>query len=132
MTSNGRRHRFVTPAIVRLALPDGDWIDVKRELTTGELFDLFAAMRNAQSAVDPSRVLLARAEAYLLDWSFVDQDDRPVPYSPDQLRQLDTDSWRELWAALEAHIAAIEAAAEAEKKTRNPDRFSSRNSGSVS
>jgi hypothetical protein len=111
------RCRFVTPDVVRIALTDDDWIDVKRELTTGEQRQMFAAMRSG-GTFDPGRVGIARQLAYIVAWSFIDPTGRPAPLDAATLDDLDTDSSRELREAIDAHEAAGEAAREAQKKTR--------------
>ncbi len=123
--------RVVAPGIVRLPLSDGDWIDVKRELTAGEYDDYLADMH--------ARKKFSKAIQYLIGWSFVGLDGQPLPYAldlPDSVRRdtlggLSTDTMRELYAALDKHEAAVDAALEAKKKTRPPAPASSPTSGSA-
>ena len=116
------RCRFVEPAVVRLALTDGDWIEVKRDLTTGEQRTMFAAMRTRggpgeMPVLDPAMVGSARLLAYVVAWSFRDKQDRPVPVSAGALDQLDTRTSLELREALDAHEAARERELDDEKKS---------------
>jgi hypothetical protein len=112
------RCRFVQPKIVRLPLTEGQWIDVKRELSYGEQTDMFASMRKQFGAgtvpvLDTTLIGRARMAAYLLAWSFVDAEGTPVPVSPAAINNLDGETAREIAAALEAHDETI-----AEEKKR--------------
>lgn len=124
----GGRCRFVQPEIVRLDLSDGEWVDVKRRLNIGET-------RRAQSSVvksiradgrmEPNLEMLGKAQvmAYLVEWSLRDAQGRVVPITTDTqkaaaLDLLDEATFAELVTAVEAHIAAQEAASEQEKKER--------------
>ncbi len=111
------RSRVVVPELVRLALTEGDFIDVKRDLNAGEYFDLLTAMADRQKF---SKIL-----AYLVGWSFVGPDEHPIPYAiddPEAARRdtigaLDKASLRELIAAIDAHEAAQESALAKKKAT---------------
>jgi len=102
------RSRVVLPAVVRVPLSEGDWIDVKRELNAGEYYDLLTAMADRQK--------FAKILAYVVGWSFVGEDDHPIPYAlddPEPARRdtigaLDKGTLRELIAALDKHEAAQE------------------------
>ena len=106
------RCRFVQPKIVRLPLTEGEWVDVKRELSYGEQTDMYAAMRKQFGAgtvpvLDLTLIGRARMGAYLLAWSLVDAEGTPVPVSPAAINNLDADTAREIAAALEAHDEAL-------------------------
>lgn len=106
------RCRFVQPKIVRLPLTDGQWIDVKRELSYGEQTDMFASMRKQFGAgtvpvLDATQIGRARMGAYLLAWSLVDAEGTPVPVSPAAINNLDVETAREITDALETHDEAI-------------------------
>jgi len=100
---------------VRLSLSDGDYIIVKKELTAGESWDLDDAPGNrAQNAV----------LAYLIGWSFVGDDNLPIPYGPmqplgerrDTLRAVKESRVKEITDVLLPHLMALRRA-EQEKKT---------------
>ena len=116
---------FVQPDIVRIALSDGQFLDVKRELNAGESRAVWADMvvggvRPGELAnYDPRKVGLTRILAYLVGWSAVDPDGRPVPVSEGALLALSTASFREVSNAIDAHEEQQERAAEAKKKTRD-------------
>ena len=98
-------------------LSEGDYIDVKRDLNAG---------RKARSPHrDGERRKFAKILAYLVGWSFVGQDDHPIPYAlddPDNARRdtigaLDKGTLRELVAAIDKHEAAQDAALAKKKAT---------------
>lgn len=105
--------RFVQPEIVRLDLSEGDWLEVRKELSTGEARRAMAktikSMR-ADGRIEPDLEMLGRAEiaAYLVDWSFVDAHDKRVPCSDAALDNLTQDAYAEIETAVRAHIAAVE------------------------
>lgn len=106
------RLRFVQPSIVRLPLTEGDWIEIKHELTAGEEREVFARMTKSLEAgqrpqLDASQVQIATVLAYLVGWSFVDAAGRPVDVTEAAVKQLDTDSFKEVHAAIAAHEAAV-------------------------
>ena len=109
--------RVVQPAIVRLTLSHGDYVDVKQELNAGEYFDLVIARTERQP--------FAKILAYVIGWSLCGADGKPIPYSldaaepvrRDTVRSLDTGTARELLAVLDKHEQAVEAARDAKKNT---------------
>jgi len=109
------RCRVASSDIMRLPLSGGDFLTVKQELNAGEGLDLEG---------EPVPRTLAVILAYLVGWSFVGEDDRPIPYSPmqsieerrDTLRSLDTATMDEIVEALAPHLRANRRAVE-EKKT---------------
>lgn len=113
MKKTGRLIRFVQPEIVRLDLSEGDWLDVRRELSTGEARRAMArtikSMR-ADGRIEPDLEMLGRAEiaAYLVDWSFVDANDKRVPCTDAALDNLTQDAYAEIETAVRAHMAAVE------------------------
>lgn len=123
--------RFVKPQTVRLTISDGDFIDVKLRLNTGEQQDLFARITphltpGAPVQLQSRQVMTAKVLAYLVGWSLTD-DGRPVPMSPDlsdevrqsTLNNLDPDTFREIRAAIDAHEAATDKLVEQLRKNPN-------------
>lgn len=110
---SARMNRFVQPEIVRLELSDGDWLEVRKELSIGEARRAMArtikTMR-ADGRIEPDIEMVGRAEiaAYIVDWSFVDAQDKRVPYSDAALDNLTGDTYNEIETAVRAHIAAVE------------------------
>lgn len=102
------RCRFVQPDIVRLMLTDGDWVDIKRELTTGEQREMFGEMRRQFAPgetpiFDGVQVGRARTAAYVVAWSFVDAGGKPVSVSRSAFDGLDVDTSAEIIKAIDAH-----------------------------
>lgn len=130
------RNRFVKPEVVRLQLSEGDYVDVKKRLTHGEREDFFATIapfdHSGLSKVDRHLLRTTRVLTYLVGWSLmtdgpIGPDGQPtqvpVPMSPDMpeqaradtIRNLDTETFDEIHKALEQHIDAMDAEAEAAK-----------------
>lgn len=106
------RLRFVQPKVVRLPLSDGDFVDIKAELTAGEERESYARMTTLLEAgkpaqLDPAEVELATLVAYIVGWSFTDAQGAPVEVSADAMKQLDNDTFTELYKAIEAHEKAL-------------------------
>lgn len=105
------RCRFVQPSIVRLPISEGDWIDVKRDLSYGEEREMFAAMRSETATgelrVDARLVGPARLLAYLLAWSFTGPDGQPVEVSAGAIDQLDRGTAAELFVVLDTHDETV-------------------------
>lgn len=100
---------FVQPDIVRLPLSDDQYLDVKRELTFGEYRRIQTDMMKGPMvqgepiALDLEKVGITRLLAYLVGWSLVDGDGRPVPVSDGAIRQLEAERAREIVDAITAH-----------------------------
>jgi hypothetical protein len=112
--------RFVEPQLVRIPLTEGDWLDVKKELTIGEQTEMFASMRTQFRAgeipaLDPTKIGRARALAYIVGWSFTDGNGQPIPVSGSAYNNLTTATGAEIRDALEAHEEHVLEEREAEK-----------------
>ena len=104
----------------------GDWLLVKKHLTAGEGRAIYSRMlRQGESGdqINSAKVGMSRVLGYLLDWSITDADDKPVPIlnQPEDvvaaaLDNLELESFTEILTAIDAHIAAMEQAREAERK----------------
>jgi hypothetical protein len=113
-----RRSRFVDPGLTHtIEISDGDWIKVKKELMHGEHTQLATAGLGKEIlpgqdhgvGVDWDRYALARKYTWLVDWSFLGDDGRPVPVSWDSIAALDQGTAEEIDAALDRYIEALEA-----------------------
>jgi hypothetical protein len=108
-----KRSRFVQPSVVRLALSNDDWLDVRRELTVGEqrkaMAKTISTMR-ADGRIEPNMEMIGKAEisAYIVDWSFVDANGKSVPFSESALDNLTPADYSEVDTVVRAHIAAVE------------------------
>jgi hypothetical protein len=107
--------RFTKPETVRLALTDGDYIDVKKRLTHGEREDMWASMAPLVEFGRPMQIQrkelrTTRVLAYLVGWSLTNNG-AVVPMSPDlpesarvaTLRSLAPEAFDEIHAAIVAH-----------------------------
>ena len=115
------RNRFVHAPAVRLPVSDGDWIEVKKELTVGEQ-KAFEAAGTTPKWVDHALLYVTdwaiaeiiRNFLWMTAWSFRDAMDKPVDLTLDAVRALDTDTFKEITKAINGHIEALLE----EKKTR--------------
>jgi len=118
------RCRFVQPDIVRIPISDGDFIDVKKQLNSGEKRGIYSALVKPglgfgeKPTLDPHLVGRTEIEAYLVGWSLVDAEGKPVPVSAAAIDNLDTDAYGEIAKAIDEHDRAATAAMEAKKKTK--------------
>ena len=111
------RSRVVVPDVVRVFVSEGDYVDLKRDLNAGEYFDMLTAMAERQK--------FAKILAYLVGWSFVGEEDRPIPYDLDDpanarrdtIGALNKATLRELITTIDTHEAAQEAALAKKKET---------------
>ena len=114
------RCRVVAPALERLPLSDGDYLDVHRELNAGQYVEMLGALMD--------RKPFAKMIAYLVGWSLVGLDDQPLPYDleqPEDVRRatlgaLNKATMREISVAIDRHEAAEQQALTAKKKTPAP------------
>lgn len=111
----GTRTWFVEPETVTIQLGDGDWIEVKKQLTVGDQRTAFQAIIgeiNQEGWRRPRVDMLGIAEvlAYLVDWSAKDKKGQRIKVSEDALKNLPTELFNEIEAAVTTHIAASQAA----------------------
>lgn len=118
--------RVVGIASRKLAISGGDWLLVKDRLNHGEEQEAFA--RRYLATEFGHRVNLRAAgmdlvTAYLLEWSLTDLHEQVIPIRgqptdavESALNAIDHESFAEIHAAIETHIAAMAAARAQEKK----------------
>src|SRR5262245_23163350 len=100
---------FVQPELMRLPLSTGDYLNVKRELTAGEYRHFYTAMMvgglrpGEPATLDPELVGVTRVIEYVVAWSFVDFEGRPVPVSIAALRQMQKAIFDEILEAIDGH-----------------------------
>jgi hypothetical protein len=118
--------RFVTPGTETLTLANGDRLIVKRQLSCGEerahMARLYVPQESGLLRVNPLQIGIATVVAYLVDWTFTDDDGAPVPIrglAPDDLQNvidgLDAASFAEIRQAIEAHELRMIAARQEKK-----------------
>jgi len=102
----------------RLPLSDGDWVAVRKELTYGQQRRLAAAGLTGidQAAAEGERLKvdlaaydIERLVTWVVDWSFTGADGEAVYVSREAIEALHPDTAAEVNAALDAHIAGLEA-----------------------
>lgn len=118
------RSRFVKPFTDRLPLSDGDWLEVKRELTAGEQRRVFSnvvktMVSGEKTELNPEHVGKTKILEYVVAWSFVDDKGDPVPFSSSALDGLDLESFMEIMEAVDAHDEKAEKARDERKKARD-------------
>ena len=109
--------RFAKPDTTRLDVGDGDWIEVRNELSVAESrslqdssFDATQEFGNTDEKVKPkisinwSVFSLHRAKAYITKWNAMDEDGKPVPVNLDSLGALDEESMQRIEQAITDHI----------------------------
>ena len=116
------RDPFVRPETVRLALGDGEWLDVKRRLSIGEAREAQALglqydERLERWIVDPKKTGVIDVAGYLVDWSFpltIRLASRADVLAA--VEALDLDDFIEIHRAIVAHERAEDSRRAAEKK----------------
>jgi hypothetical protein len=116
-------------AMVEQSAADGDWVDVKAELNAGEtrriFTDIVKELNEGEKAVlDPNQVGLTKMAQYIVAWSFVNAEGRSEPFTVAALNHLETDSFREVSAAIDWHDEQV--------GIRRDERKNARTSGSTS
>lgn len=125
--------RFVSPQPITLSLSKGDTITVRKRLNYGEQRAMFARMYIAgvdgDLKTNPMGIGLSTVLAYLLDWSFVDDQgkkvvikEKPIEHVLAVLDALDPESFTEIRTAIEQHEIAIEKEREAEKNAQDGEK----------
>uniref|UniRef100_A0A6M3J9E1 Tail assembly chaperone n=1 Tax=viral metagenome TaxID=1070528 RepID=A0A6M3J9E1_9ZZZZ len=112
---------FVDPAVERLSLSDGQFIDVKKQLSHGESDDMFDRMAPyvvpGQPVQMKSReVRTAKVFSYLVGWSLM-RHGKPVPMGPEvpdserlgAINALAPERFTEIFKAIDAHEDRVEA-----------------------
>ena len=110
------KQRFVSAETVRLELTEGDWIEVKSELSYGEQQNLLLGDSQVtrveggvkEVTVDLELINIHDMAMWLVDWSFVDANGKRVPVSVESIKALSVDTAEEVDAALTEHKLARE------------------------
>lgn len=113
MNSNDKIAWFASPDTVRLDLPGGQWIEIKRELTVKEERQVIGAFVRATQR-DPetgeavthvnTEGLGAKVKAFLVDWSLRDAQDKPVKCTPQAVDALTPAAFALIDAAIDAYL----------------------------
>lgn len=121
--------RFVSVESVRLDLSGGDWIEIKDELSYGDMQATASKTRG-----DFTAGALFMVASALLDWSFTDAQGKRVPIETDAaklsaLKALTNKDFSEVEEAISKHYE--KAAAEKKAKAPRGSRKSGRTSASA-
>lgn len=102
-------NRFARIDTVRLELSDGDWIEVKRELTYGEILDLkdlsFVQDDGNEPRFSEREFSINRITTLVVAWSFEDENGR-VELTRDAVRALNAKAAGEINQVLNEYQAA--------------------------
>lgn len=77
------RPRVILPQTERVDLDDGDWLELRKELSYGESLELSNAARldsERGGQIDLRDYYLLRAALSIVDWSFVDSQNIPIAW----------------------------------------------------
>jgi hypothetical protein len=122
--------RYRRPESVKLEISQGDWLLVKRHLTQSDVHQIWERsskrkLAGEKTELDIDGLATSQLVAYLLDWSLVDPDDKPVvirDQPPEVVHRalvaLPTLDFTEIRDAVQAHAAAMEQEELAEKNGR--------------
>jgi small-conductance mechanosensitive channel len=110
------KHRFASTETARLELTEGDWIEVKDELSYGERQVLMSVGVKRTGVTEETRAVeidwsvinVADMAMWVVDWSFTDDVGVRVPVSEDSIRALSLEAANEVNEALKAHKARAE------------------------
>lgn len=130
--------RVVSPDVDRLDISNGDWLLVKKRLSAGDQQDGFerAYLKNPDGSyvlspegkmiVSPANSRMSIITSYLVDWSLVGLDAKPlnirgvgIAMVEAMLRALDSDSFKEIYEAIDSYDTKQAAARAAQKKILN-------------
>lgn len=125
------RNRFTLSEVERIEISDGDWIEIKKDLNTGEVKRLESSglkppvtdvvTGKLVNPIDWEIYEIDRAVIFLQDWSFRDSSDKPVKISRDSVKALDPATFEEINVAIFEHTVRRAT----EKKTLKTDRVES-------
>lgn len=112
---------FVGLETVKLELPCGAWIEVKKELSFAEQQKVLGAgvgkvaNTGQEFSMDFESMNVVKLDVWIDDWSLTDKDGKHVKKSKDAIAHLRPDVAQEMIDAIEKHQEGNEA----EKKPRN-------------
>lgn len=84
---------FIGSETVRLKLPDGNWVDLKEELTQADQDYIVNQMGKAEAVGRQPKITMTLGKLALLErsivaWSFIGDDEKPVPVSRESISNL--------------------------------------------
>lgn len=125
------KNRFTSGEVERLDLSEGDWVEIVKDLNTGEQKKLEAAGLKPPIAVsqpdgtfkivspiDWEVYEIDRAMIFLKAWSFRDKEDRPKPLTRDAVKALSPPDFEEVNQAIITYTIKRAAEKNAERVAR--------------
>lgn len=106
------KYRFADVDVIRIELPDGDWVDMRKEYTFEESrkIEVFTARDKLPEMLD----------IVITDWSLTDRDGvTKVPKTVDAIRNLSSLFAKELISAMAAKRDEIEKEKKAQKENHS-------------
>ena len=107
------RCRYVQPDTVRYDLTDGDWIDLRKQLTAGERWAIDSAGLTEGEDGATTRDLAQRSVAirlgWIVNWSFIDPGGNQTKPTAETLTALDLETIAEIDQAIIRHVDLMRA-----------------------
>lgn len=104
---------FVRPETVRLDLSEGQWVEIKEQLSYGEDQKLTGLLVTSVRPGDDGNVVggnygvyaVRKLLSWITDWSLRDADDKPVEVSLASIENLTPDAAEAINEAINAYLA---------------------------
>ena len=116
--------KFVKPETVRIDLEDGEWIEIKKQLSHGELAHLAGSglthlTGSAEFVYDMERFEVTKIESWLVDWSARDESGKYVKPTRAAISALEPDDAQRIKQAIDDHVTKLQE--EKKLKTGKPE-----------
>ena len=104
--------RLVSNAPTRIDLGDGDWLDVRSDISKKQFNTLLKALpagfgeENSFTPGESDDFVAAIFEAFILDWSLVDEEGNPVPATRENYDNLERQAATIVDTAIMEHFNA--------------------------
>lgn len=89
------KNRFTSNAKKRIALSDGDWVDIKEGLSFEEFRKIFT-LYNPTDQSKNMEIAIPMLKMTLLDWSFMDPNNVKMPCTPENIEKLNVETVMEI------------------------------------
>lgn len=117
---------FISQESARLDVGDGEWVEIKKELSFAESQKVIGAgvasvhageNKRDEYKVDFEFMNVIKLETWIVDWSFTDDDKAKVPVSRSAICNLQPDLATKIVGLIEKHQTALEE----EKKAKSTE-----------
>lgn len=127
------RNRVVAQGTEHIEISDGDWIEVKRELNTGDQKRLDGAGLKPPvlvgnriiNPVDWGLFEMEKALIWLTDWSIVGPDGKVLPLNMDAIKSIDTETFEEINDIITVHKKKQDDLKKSQRESRTESQKSS-------